>query len=61
MRLRAAREARNLTQSELSVRSGVQLDTLRAIEQGRTTNPGVMTVLRLADELRTTIDQLARD
>lgn len=60
-RLREARERRNLTQQELALRSEVNLDTLRAIEQGRTPNPGVMTILRLADELGTTIDALARD
>jgi len=38
----------------------VKLDTLRAIEQGKTPNPGVMTVLRLADVLRMTVDQLVR-
>jgi transcriptional regulator with XRE-family HTH domain len=60
-RLREARERGNLTQHELALRSEVNLDTLRAIEQGRTRNPGVMTILRLADELDTTIDALVRD
>lgn len=60
-RLREARERQNLTQQDLAVLSGVKLDTLRAIEQGRTPNPGVLTILRLADALDTTIDALVRD
>ena len=59
-RLKLAREARHLTQAELAARAGVQLDTLRAIEQGRTANPGVMIVLRLADVLDTTVEHLVR-
>ena len=59
-RVRQARERRGLTQFELSARADIKLDTLRAIEQGRTTNPGVLTLLRIADELEVTIDFLAR-
>jgi transcriptional regulator with XRE-family HTH domain len=59
-RLQQAREHQQLTQRELALRSNVNLDTLRAIEQGRTPNPGVLTVLRLADELETTVDALLR-
>lgn len=60
-RLVAARRHRRMTQDELARRAGVKLDTLRAIEQGRTRNPGIFTVLRLANELDVSLDALVRD
>jgi transcriptional regulator with XRE-family HTH domain len=51
----------NLTQEELARLADVKLDTVRAIEQGRTRNPGLFTVLRLADELGVTLDSLLTD
>jgi transcriptional regulator with XRE-family HTH domain len=56
--LRSARQQRGLTQHELAQRSGLRLDTLRSIEQGRTPNPGVYTVLDLAEALEMTVDEL---
>jgi transcriptional regulator with XRE-family HTH domain len=60
-RLRDARQRRNLTQQQLATRADIKLDTLRSIEQGRTANPGVFTLLRLAEELGVTLDALVRD
>lgn len=57
-RLTAARHQRGLTQDELASRSGVKLDTLRAIEQGKTRNPGILTVLQLAEQLDVSLDAL---
>jgi transcriptional regulator with XRE-family HTH domain len=59
-RTSAARRELGLTQSELARRAGVKLDTLRSIEQGKTRNPGILTVLRLAEELNVTLDSLVR-
>jgi transcriptional regulator with XRE-family HTH domain len=58
VRLAAARRRTGLTQEELARRAGVKLDTVRAIEQGRTRNPGIFTVLLLADQLGVTLDAL---
>lgn len=58
--LRRRRERAGLTQDELARRAEVKVDTLRAIEQGRTLNPGIMTVLRLADVLAVSLDELVR-
>ncbi len=60
MRIRIAREDLGLTQTELATRSGVKIDTLRSIEQGRTPNPGVWTVAKLADSLDRSLDSLVR-
>jgi transcriptional regulator with XRE-family HTH domain len=57
-RLRLAREAAGLTQDALAARSGVKLDTLRSIEQGRTRNPGVHTLARLVQQLQLSLDAL---
>jgi transcriptional regulator with XRE-family HTH domain len=59
VRLRRARQDAGLTQEQLAVLAGVKLDTLRAIEQGRTANPGVFSVQRLAVQLHVSIDYLA--
>jgi transcriptional regulator with XRE-family HTH domain len=59
-RLTAARHAMGLTQSELAVQSGVKLDTVRSIEQRKIRNPGIFTVLRLAEVLDITLDSLVR-
>jgi len=60
-RLREARQTAGLSQQELASRSGVNLDTLRAIEQGRTQNPGIFTVRQLALRLGVGLDELAAD
>ena len=60
-RLRTRRTAIGMTQRELSEVSGVRLDTLRSIEQGRTPNPGVFTVSALALAIGISIDSLIHD
>jgi len=49
-----------LTQEALGIAAGVPLDTLRSIEQGRTRNPGVMLVVRIANALNVSLDELVR-
>jgi len=60
-RLANARRRQGLTQDELARRANVKVDTVRAIEQGRTRNPGVFTLLELATELDLTLDALVKD
>jgi transcriptional regulator with XRE-family HTH domain len=60
-RLAQARHLAGITQEELARRSGIRLDTLRSIEQGRTKNPGIFTVRKLARELGVTLDALTAD
>ena len=50
-RIRALRQDRVITQLELSSMSGVPLPTLKDIERGRTLNPRVKTIRRLATAL----------
>ncbi len=59
-RLRSARLSRGWTQQELADQADVQLDTLRSIEQGRTRNPGVLTIAQLTAVLEVSIDALLR-
>jgi transcriptional regulator with XRE-family HTH domain len=58
-RLRSARKRAGLSQPELAERSGVPLQTLRQLEQGRRTDPYLSTVAHLAVALGVTIDHLA--
>lgn len=58
-RLRAAREARDLSQAELARRAGVDQGTISKIESGDTRSPEYETVYRLARELGTTVEALA--
>lgn len=56
--LRRERVQHGLTQSALSAKSGVGLDTIRAIEQGRVANPGVFVVADLCQAMRVSISRL---
>jgi transcriptional regulator with XRE-family HTH domain len=58
-RLRAARLAAKLSQGELAVRSKVSVSLIAQMEQGRTGDPKLSTVRRLALALGVTIDSLA--
>lgn len=49
--LRAARLGADLSQQELAERARVSIGTVRAIETGRTVEPGYFTVLALAETL----------
>lgn len=56
---RALQEARkSRTQSQLAVDAEVPLDTLRRIEQGRVSNPGLFTVAAIATKLDLSLDEL---
>lgn len=57
-KVRWARLNAKLSQADLAVRSGVQIDTLRSIEQGRTRNPGILTMVAVATVLQISLDDL---
>lgn len=56
--LRAAREAKGMTQEELEKKSGISRQTISAIENGKTTNVKSGTLLALAKALDTTIGDI---
>jgi transcriptional regulator with XRE-family HTH domain len=58
-RLKAARVKAGREQPELARATGVPLDTLRALEAGRSASPSFFTVARLAHELDVGLDVLA--
>lgn len=58
-RLRVAREGAKLNQDDLASASGVPQGTISRIENG--TAPGVVTALRLARALRTSVEELFSD
>ena len=55
-RLKEERESKDMTQSELSVRANVPLDTLRSIENGRILSPGVFLAADLVHALDGKLD-----
>lgn len=55
-RLKEERENREMTQSELSARANIPLDTLRSIENGRTLSPGVFIAADLVHALNGNLD-----
>ena len=57
-RLRELKDAKNLTNRELSDLSGVPLGTVNHIMSHDTANPGIDTVLALCSALGTTVDTL---
>lgn len=57
-RIKEVREAANLTQEELSEKSGVSRGTISALENGTERNTSTKTLLKLAVALETTIDAL---
>jgi transcriptional regulator with XRE-family HTH domain len=56
--IRALRVCAGMTQGELVARSGVDVWTLRLIEQGVTLDPKVSTCIKLANALGVTVGQL---
>lgn len=56
--LRRVREFRGLTQDDLASSAGVARSTITAIENGKRTNPGVVTVYALARVLGVTMEAL---
>jgi transcriptional regulator with XRE-family HTH domain len=57
-RLRAAIVARGVKQSWLAAEAGVPEETLSRITTGKTQNPGVYTVARIAKALGITVGEL---
>jgi transcriptional regulator with XRE-family HTH domain len=60
-RIKLEREKSGLSQQKLAIRARVGVDTLRAIERGRTCAPSVFTVFDLARALHKTVDELLSD
>lgn len=46
--LRQRHQVLNISRAELAERSGISASTIRAIEEGRTLDPGLFTVISLA-------------
>ena len=57
-RIKELREDLNMTQEELSDKSGVSRGTISALENGTERTTTTKTLLRIAKALCTTIDQL---
>lgn len=57
-RIKELREARNMTQEELSEKSGVSRGTICALEKGEERTTTTKTLLKLAKALDSTLDQL---
>jgi len=56
-KLRDARAAKDLSQSDLSFRSNVPLDTVRSIENGRIKSPGIFIAADLVHALDGRLDE----
>lgn len=54
----ARRTERNMTGQALAETAGLSVDGLRKLETGRIRDPGIQTVMRLAQSLDVTLDQL---
>jgi transcriptional regulator with XRE-family HTH domain len=60
-KIRQARKANFLSQSELARRSGHPVSTIHGIENGDNQNPGFFTMGDIARELGISLDQLYLD
>lgn len=60
-RIKELREARNMTQEDLSSKSGVSRGTICALEKGAARTTTTKTLLKLARALETTVDNLFFD
>ena len=49
--LKSEREAQDRSQTQLATAAEMPVDNLRGIEQGRVANPGIFTVVAIADAL----------
>ena len=58
--IRRARERAGLGQNELAKRAGINQPTLQRIESGRSEDPSVSLVLRIAAALGCTVEELAK-
>lgn len=61
MQLAIARAKAGLTQAELAKQAGIPQSVISDIENGKTTNPRVGTLRKLADLFECTIDDLLRE
>lgn len=59
--MKRLRKKRDLTQFELADKSGVGLTTIKNIERGANTNPGLETLGRIAPALKSSIEELTHD
>ena len=57
-RIREAREEKRMTQEELSAKSGVNRGTIVALETGKEKDVLMSTVLKIAQALEKTVDEL---
>lgn len=57
-KIKEFREARGMTQEQLSASSGVSRGTISALENGTTRTTTTKTLLQIARALGTTIDQI---
>lgn len=58
--LKRSREAAGLSQDELVRRTGLSLSTIRKMEDGRTANPGLFTLIKVWQALNLAPDGLVR-
>ncbi|MBK7207366.1 MAG: helix-turn-helix transcriptional regulator [Elusimicrobia bacterium] len=56
--LRRLRKARGLTQQKLAQKAGVSLIVVTNVEQGLTKDPAMSSLIKLADTMGITIDEL---
>lgn len=57
-KIKEIREAKKMTQEELSEKSGVSRGTISALENGLVRNTTSKTLLKLAQALDTTVDRI---
>jgi transcriptional regulator with XRE-family HTH domain len=57
--VRQARECAGLSTYALAKHSGIGVATIADIESGRNTNPGIVTMTKLANVLNVSLDDLA--
>jgi len=55
-----ARECKGMTLRDLELKSGISNAVISQIETGRTRDPGLSTIVRLADSLDLSLERIAR-
>ncbi len=61
VRISALRARLDLTQRQLADQAGVPLDSLKDVEQGRTADPRISTIRRIAAALGVSVDELTAE
>jgi transcriptional regulator with XRE-family HTH domain len=56
--LRSARDDAGLSQQQLAMAAGLSVSVVCQVEQGKTPDPRISTVVRLADALSVSVDSL---